>query len=214
MNSLAEIAARLCGWNPADISEPHLVQPESGMLSPRWRRSPRTKVALAGKALAIENAIRVLELSAVPYIQTLPGKLIIEPPPGITTGLTVTFWPTRERLRLAKRPTKRQQDLHAFEQALADQGHRIAGYPFRMPKSRARLRYERFQSRRQQRLMQQLADLEEARNAYDESMAIRRQRVEDFAAGRGTVRRDPQLVQAERRFRFASRRAMRGAAGG
>ena len=123
------------------------------------------------------------------------------------------LWPARERLRLAKRLTKRAQDLEAFEQALADQGHRIAGYPFRMPNSRARLRYERFQSHLQQRLMQQLADLEEARSAYEESMTIRRQRLEDFANGRGTVRRDPELTQAERRFRFASRRAMRGAAG-
>ena len=61
--------------------------------------------------------------------------------------------------------------------------------------------------------MQQLADLEEARSAYGESMTIRRQRLEDLADRPLDRATRSLLVQAERRCRAASRRAMRGSAG-
>ena len=48
--------------------------------------------------------------------------LVVEPPPAVQDGKTV-FWPAKERLRIGRRATQIQQDIRAFEQALADQGH-------------------------------------------------------------------------------------------
>ena len=79
----------------------------------------------------------MLEGSNVAYTQPVAGKLVVDPPPGIPAALTVTFWPVRKRLQLQKRPTRRSQSLGDFEQALADQGHRIAGHPYRVPLSLA-----------------------------------------------------------------------------
>jgi hypothetical protein len=36
----------------------------------------------------------------IPYTQPLFGKLVIEPPPAIQGGKTVTFWPAKKRLRI------------------------------------------------------------------------------------------------------------------
>ena len=101
---------------------------------PIWRRAPRTRAALAMKAEAIKKAVRILDEASVTYTQPLFGKLVVEPPPTIQRGKSVTFWPARERLRVAQRPTRVGQDIVAFQQALADQGHRIPGYVSRRPR--------------------------------------------------------------------------------
>ena len=119
---LSDIAARLCGRDMSDISG---TSTHSGVrIETRqvWRRASRTKAALAAKVLAIKEAVRVLEDLDIPFTQPLFGKLVIEPPPAVQGGKTVTSWPARERLRIGHRATQRQQDIPAFEQALAKSG--------------------------------------------------------------------------------------------
>ena len=67
----------------------------------------------------------MLEDLDITYTQPLFGKLVIEPPPAVQGGKSVTFWPAKKRLRIGRRATQRQQDIPAFEQALADQGHQF-----------------------------------------------------------------------------------------
>ena len=103
----------------------------------------------------------------VRYTHPLFGKLVIEPPPAVQDSKTVTFWPARERLRIAKRPTRTGQDMVAFQQALADQGHRIPGHVSRRarPSKSARLSKEkRLRARRE-------ADLAEMEHAHALLMA-------------------------------------------
>jgi hypothetical protein len=105
-----------------------------------------------GKVLAIEEAVRALESANVRYTQPLFGKLVIEPPPTVQGGKSVTFWPAKKRLRIARRATQRQQDISAFEQALAEQGHRIPGYVSRrarLSKSQRLSKEERLRARRE-----------------------------------------------------------------
>jgi hypothetical protein len=52
---------------------------------------------------------------------------VIEPCPGVAGGKRIIFWPARNRLRIGRRPTE-ADGIHAFQQALADQGHPILGY--------------------------------------------------------------------------------------
>ena len=195
MDSLATIAARLCGRNLTDTSEPPFVRAED-RTEPPWRRAPRTKAALAAKALAIEKVVRVLEDSRITYSQPLLGKLVV---PGIEGGEAVTFWPARERLRIARRPTKRQQDIHAFEQALADQGHRIPGYISR----RARCTKPPSISKEERLRARQEADLAEVEHAHAQLMASLCQMTEDLIAGRRIRRRDPRSARAKRLFKHA-----------
>ena len=176
----------------SQISDVSLL--ESG--KPAWRRARRTKAALKAKLASIEAAIRVLEFANIPYTQPLLGKLTVEPPLGVVGGLLVTFWPARLRLRLQRRPTKRQQDIRAFERALVAQGHRIAGYPPRQPASRAMRSLERARTKRESLFLQQAADLAEMEQAYEERAALHRQRLEDLAAGRRIGRRDPRTISS------------------
>jgi hypothetical protein len=197
VDSLAAIAARLCGASLSDVPEPPIPQGgnATGPHLP-WRRAPRTKAALALKVLAIEKAIGVLEYSRVPYTQPLSGKLVIEPPAGIEGAKTVTFWPAKERLRIGRRATKTQMDIHAFEQALADQGHRMSGYLPR-PARRCKVsKEERSRARRE-------ADLAEMDQAYGQWMEFYHQALEDLAAGRRIRRRDPRSARAKRLFKRA-----------
>ena len=151
----------------------------------------------------------MLEGSNVAYTQPVAGKLVVDPPPGIPAALTVTFWPVRKRLQLQKRPTRRSQSLGDFEQALADQGHRIAGHPYRVPKSGVFLRFERAQAERKRRCVERQVYLEEAKSAIDECIALSLQRLKDLAGGVTVRRRDPELIDAGRRFKRARRRALR-----
>ena len=166
-------------------------------------------MALAIKAQAIGKAIRVLEDANIAYTQPLPGKLVIEPPRDVPAGLIVTFWPARARIQIQKQSTKRLQDLDAFQQALANQGHRIAGYLYTRPKPPALLRFERAQAKRVKRWVQRQTDIEEAQDACDEIIAIHLQRLKDFAAGVRIGRQNPKVADAENRFKRARRRAMR-----
>ena len=196
---LADIAARLCGRDLSDISEilnSFRIRIETRQV---WRRAPRTKAAIAAKVLAIEEAVRVLEDLDIPYTQPLFGKLVIEPPPAVQGGKTVTFWPAKKRLRIGRRATQRQQDIRAFEQALADQGHRIPGYvsrPARLSKSPRLSKEERLRARRE-------ADLAEMEHAHAQLMASLREMTEDLIAGRRIRRRDPRSARAKRLFRRA-----------
>jgi hypothetical protein len=196
---LADIAARLCNRDPSDTS--HTPVPSEHGTSPRpaWRRASRTKAAIAARVLAIEEAARVFEDLDIPYTQQLFGKLVIEPPPAVRGGKSVTFWPAKKRLRIGRRPTQRQQDIPAFEQALADQGHRIPGYvsrPARLSKSPRPSREERLRARRE-------ADLAEMENAHVQLMVSLREMTEDLIAGRKVKRRDTRSARAKRLFRRA-----------
>jgi len=210
MDTIATIAARLCGRSRLD-RETKDIHSSGGAVHPKppWRRSPRTKAVFAAKAIAIKEAIGVLEGSNVAYTQPVAGKLVVDPPPGIPAALTVTFWPARKRLQLQKRPTRRSQNLGDFEQALADQGHRIAGHPYRVPKSGVLLRFERAQAERKRQWLEQQVHLEEAKSTIDECIELSLQRLKDLAAGVKVGRRDPELVDAGRRFKRARRRALR-----
>ena len=128
--------------------------------------STRTKAALAAKVLAIKETVRVLEDANVRYTQPLFGKLVIEPPPTVQDGKSVTFWPAKKRLRIGRRTTQRQQDIPAFEQAPADQGHRIPGYvsrPARPSQSPILSKEERLRARQE-------ADLAEMEHAHVQLM--------------------------------------------
>jgi hypothetical protein len=145
------------------------------------------------KVLAVEQAIRVLESANVRYTQPLFGKLVIEPPPAVQGG-KLTFWPAKKRLRIGRRATQRQQDIRAFEQALADQGHRIPGHvsrPARLPKSPRLSREERLRARRE-------SDLAEMEHAHAQLLASLRDMTEDLIAGRRIRRRDPRSARAKR----------------
>ena len=134
-----------------------------------------------------------------PIPSRLFGKLVIHPPPEVQGGKTVTFWPAKERLRIDRRTTQRQQDVPAFEQALADQGHRIPGYvsrPARLSKSPRLSKEERLRARRE-------ADLTEMEHAHVQLMASLREMTEDLIAGRRIRRRDPRSARAKRLFRRA-----------
>ena len=149
----------------------------------------RTKAALAAKVLAVEEAVRVLESANVRYTQPLFGKLVIEPPSAVQGGKSVTFWHARERLRIGRRATQRQQNIPAFEQALADQGHRIPGYasrPARLSKSPSLSREERLRARQE-------ADLAEMEHAHAQLMASLRQmtKICSLAGELGDVILDP-----------------------
>jgi hypothetical protein len=196
---LADIAARLCSRDPLDTSGIHISSGQGTSSRPAWRRARRTKAAIAVKVLAIEQAVRVLEDLDIPYTQLLLGKLVIEPTPKIQGGKTVTFWPAKKRLRIGRRATQRQQDISAFEQALADQGHRIPGYASRRarpPKSPRLSREERLRTRRE-------TDLAEMEHAHAQLMASLREMTEDLIAGRRIRRRDPRSARAKRLFRRA-----------
>ena len=108
---LADIAARLCSRDPLDTSDIPIPCGQGTSSRPAWRRARRTKAALATKVLAIEQAVRVLESANVRYTQPLSGKLVIEPPPAVQGGKSVTFWAAKKRLRIARRATLRQQDI-------------------------------------------------------------------------------------------------------
>ena len=118
----------------------------------------------------------MLESANVRYTQPLFGKLVIEPPPAVQGGKSVTFWPAKKRLRIGRRATQIQQDIRAFEQALANQGHRIPGYvsrPARLSKSPSLSREERLRARQE-------ADLAEMEHAHAQLMASLRQMTEDL----------------------------------
>jgi hypothetical protein len=196
---LADIAARLCGRDLSDASDMPISSGYGTGPRPVWRRAPRTKAALAIRVLAIEKAVHVLEDANIPYTHSLFGKLVIEPPPEVQGGKTVTFWPAKERLRIGRRTTQTQQDIRAFEQAIADQGHRISGYvsrrarPSKLPKWS---KEERLRARRE-------ADLTEMEHAHAQLMASLREMTEDLIAGRRIRRRDPRSARAKRLFRCA-----------
>ena len=196
---LADIAARLCNRDPLDTSDTPVSSEQGTSPRPAWRRAPRTKAAIAAKVVATEKAVRVLEALGIPYSQPLFGKLIIEPPPVVQRGKSVTFWPARERLRIGRRATQRQRDISAFEQALADQGHRIPGYvsrPASLSKSPRLWREERLRARQE-------ADLAEMERAHAQLMASLREMTEDLIAGRRIKLRDPRSVRIKRLFRRA-----------
>jgi hypothetical protein len=151
------------------------------------------------KVLAVEQAVRVLQSANVRYTQPLFGKLVIEPPPAVQGGKSVTFWPAKKRLRIGRRPTQKQQDIRAFEQALADQGHRIPDYVSRrarLSKSPKLSKEERLQARKK-------ADLAEMECAHAQLMVSLREMTEDLIAGRRIRRRDPRSTRAKRLFRRA-----------
>ena len=209
MGTVAARAARLCARR-GTTAPPSAIPPAGrGGCKPAWRRAPRTEAALKTKRAAIEAAVSVLESANIPYSQQLPGKLVVPPPVGIT-GLTVTFWPARARLRIQRRPTKREQDIGAFEQALVAQGHRIPGYPSRETESRAMMWLERARASQERLFLQRAADLAEMEQAYDELAERHRQRLQDLAAGGRIRRRDPRSIKVRRRFQQALNRAMRG----
>jgi hypothetical protein len=199
MVCVADIAARLCGRDLSEISDIPVSSGQGTSPRPVWRRTSRTKAALAAKVLAIKEAVRVLEDLDIPYTQPLFGKLVIEPPPVVQGGKSVTFWPAKKRLRIGRRATQRQQNISAFEQALANQGHRIPGYvsrPARLPKSPRLSKEERLRARQE-------ADLAEMEHAHARLMASLREMTEDLIAGRRIRRRDPRSARAKRLFRRA-----------
>jgi hypothetical protein len=206
MDSLAARAARHC--RPSSRPSARVTEAKRP-----WKRAPRTRAAATVRLQAIEAAITILRKAGIAFSEPLPGKLVIEPPPRVITAHVVTFWPARERLTLGRRPTQRGQDIHAFEQVLADQGHRIAGHPYRVPKSDAFLRFERAQAERKRRWLEQQVHLEEATSAIDECIALSLQRLRDFATSHRMDGENPQLREAKRRFRTARRRAMRTSGG-
>ena len=200
MSSIAAMAAQLCARNPLDMED--LARRTN--IKPIWRRAPRTKSALALKAEAIEKAVRILEDASVTYTQPLFGKLVVEPPPMVQRGKRVTFWPARERLRVAQRPTRVGQGVHAFQQALADQGHRIPGYVSRRPRPSCSPKLARAECLRARRE----AELAEMEQAHAQLMDSLREMTEDLVAGRKVRRRDPRSARAKQLFRNARARAI------
>ena len=196
---LADIAARLCGRDLSGIPEPSTHSEVRIETRQVWRRSPRTKAAIAARVLAIEEAVRLLEDLNIPYTQPLFGKLVIEPPPEIQGGKTVTFWPAKKRLRIGRRATQRQQDISALEQALADQGHGIPGCVSRLASLSKSPRLSKEECLR----ARQEADLAEMEHAHAQLMVSLRQMTEDLIAGRKIRRRDPRSARARRLFRRA-----------
>ena len=94
MDTIATIASRLCRRSRLDRETKDIRSSDDAVhTKPPWHRSPRTKAAFAAKAIAMEEAIGVLEGSKVAYTQPVAGKLVVDPPPGIPAALTVTFWP-------------------------------------------------------------------------------------------------------------------------
>jgi hypothetical protein len=196
---LADIAARLCSRYLSHASDIPTSSGQGTSPRPAWRRARRTEASLAAKVFAIKEAIRVMEDLNVPYIQPLLGKLVIEPPPAVQGGKTVMFWPAKKRLRIGRRATQRQQDIRAFEQALADQGHQISGYvsrPAMLTKLPRVSKEERLRARKE-------ADLAEMEHAHAQLIASLRDMTEDLIAGRRIKRRDPRSARAKRLFRRA-----------
>jgi hypothetical protein len=195
--NVAMIAARVCGRSMMENSLP-LRADGDGTVSAKlpWRRPPRTKAALAVRTLTIQKTLDVLERSKVDYDQPLPGKLVIDPRPGVVGGRRITFWPARGRLRIGRRPTENRGIL-AFQQALTDQGHRIPGFLSRAkpPKPPKVSKAERLRERQEDNL---------AVMAYAHA-----QRVESFRQtladldGHGIRRRDPRSAKVKRLFRRA-----------
>ena len=201
MVCIADIAARLCGRDLLDVSDVPIPSGQGTSPRPAWRRAPRTKAALALKILAVEKAVRVLEDLDIPYTQPLFGRLVIEPPPAVQRGKSVTFWPAKERLRVARRATQTKQDVPAFEQALADQGHHIPGYvsrPARLFRSPRLSKEERLRARQE-------ADLAEMEHAHVQLMASLREMTEDLIAGRRVQATGPSISSGKATFQTRSR---------
>ena len=157
--SVAAMAARFCARPLADGEGPSVRDGEVMAAAPKrpWRRAARTKAALARKQRAMDQAILVLEGIKIAFTQPVAGKLVIEPPRGTKGGRTVTFWPARERLRIGRRPTKKEKGIGDLKEAIAAQGHRVPGYLYRhplMPKPRRNAREERRRERREAKLAQ------------------------------------------------------------
>lgn len=200
MDSVAARAARYCGHTTPTSQSADAKIP--------WKRAPRTHAAAAARTRAIDAAKSMLEKAAVEFTESLPGKLVVHPPPGRVAGQVVTFWPARARLRLGNRPTKRGQGIREFEEVLANQGHPIAGYPNPVSKSDAFLQFRRALAERVDQWLERQAHLEDAKSALDECLAIQFQWLRDLADGQQVKGRNQQLREAKRRFRSARRRAM------
>jgi hypothetical protein len=192
VTSVSMLAARFCGGIIPD-NEPSISLPEPAP-SPAWHRPPRTKAARAIKTLAIQKVLDILDRSRVAYTQPLVGKFVIEPRPEVAGGKTITFWPVRNRLRIGRHPTE-THGLHAFRQALADQGHPVLGYrsQAKPPKPPTVSKTERLRARRE-------ANLAEMAQAYAERVAFFRQSLDPDNKIR---MRDPRSARVKRLFRRA-----------
>ena len=170
MMTIAERAARYAGQH-TEVPYVRTVEARQPSESKRpWRRPARTRNALAARRRPIEEAIRFLAEARIPFSQSIRGKLVV--PPLWKAARVVTFWPARERLRVGKRPTRREQDLNAFREALADQGHFVPGIPFRFPGQAKKIaRAERRRSRLEMKLLRleyaQAAAMERFRRTCD-----------------------------------------------
>jgi hypothetical protein len=192
MDSIAMIAARICGRSVSENPKPVAEQDKTAGSKP-WRRAPRTKAALAIKLLAIQKVLEILERSKVPFSHPLPGKFVIEAVPGVAGGKRITYWPARRRLRIGRRSTE-TNGIHAFQQALADQGHPILGYLSRAkpPKPPMVSKTERLRARQE-------ANLAEMAQAHAERVALFRQSLD-----LGRIRtRDSRSPRVRRLFRRA-----------
>jgi hypothetical protein len=195
MDSIAMIAARMCGRSLAGNPKPApAARDETPGSKPPWRRAPRTKAARAIKTRAIRKTLDILDRSRLAYTQPLVGKFVIEPRPGVAGSKPITVWPARNRLRIGRRPTE-THGLHAFQQALADQGHPVLGYCSRAkpPKSPRLSSAERMRARRE-------ANLAEMAQAYAERVEFIRQSLDPDKKIR---MRDPRSARVKRLFRRA-----------
>jgi hypothetical protein len=193
MDSVAMIAARMCGQSLHSTTPP--THGGKTVNSKPWRRALRTKAALAIKTLAIEKAIQILECLKVVFSQPLPGKLLIEPRPGVAGGKKITFWPARDRLRIARRPTETHSVL-LFLQALAAQGHQSLGYFSRSkpPRPPTVSSAERLRERQE-------ANLAEMVHAHAQRVEAFRQTLADD--GHGIRKRDVRSARVRRLFQRA-----------
>ena len=91
------VSARVALCARLKATGPTPLVPPAGLDSckPAWRRAPRTGAALKVKLTAFEAAVSVLE-AGTPSRNPC-WELVVAPPEGVA-GLTVTFWPARERL--------------------------------------------------------------------------------------------------------------------
>jgi hypothetical protein len=173
MDSIAMIAARVWRRHVSENPKPTQTDRDDTARSEPWRRAPRTKAALANKMRAIQKVIEILERLNVAFSQPLPGKFVIEPLPRVTRGKAIVFWPARRRLRIGRCSTE-TNGIHAFQQALADQGHPILGYLSRAkpPKPPRVSKAERLRARQE-------ANLAEMAQAHAERVAFFRKRSSD-----------------------------------
>ena len=178
MDTLALRAASCLGQS-ATASRP---SPQGTRTKRPGKRAPRTRAAAAVRSQAIEAAVTMLREARIAFIESVPGKLIVEPRAGVAAAQIVTFWPARERLRLGSRRTKRGQDIRAFEHALLDQGHHVPGYS--VQKSSVFLHLERDQAERIRRWLERQAHLQEVQLALDACISLNLQRLKDIIAGR------------------------------